>query len=64
MFKNLNICSVEHRNPMRRSAKSNTYAISIIEVNEAAKVVFDTALIPNMLRLPSDGADASAVLEN
>ena len=38
--------------------------LPIIEVNEFEKGLFDMPRILNMLRLPSDGADASAVLEN
>ncbi len=44
--------------------KSSTLPLTVIEVNEFEKGLFDMPRILNMLRLPSDGADASAVLEN
>ena len=44
--------------------KLTNFSLVIIEVNEFEKGLFDMPRILNMLRLPSDGADASAVLEN
>ena len=44
--------------------KLTNFSLVIIEVTEFEKGLFDMPRILNMLRLPSDGADASAVLEN